>query len=524
MRTLSPRQCEVFRQAARARFAQDMRAHARTFSPRLCATLDDAQLGLAIDGALDQAIRRGFRQRGPARLFVELTLRFGYAFASDPQYPWAQAILEDPGGASPMSRAEALHAKALDYLDQVVGPGQAFARAALENLAVFARSLTPQIGQRFLSEPEPALHFLYPEKAAYLGPRALRGLFEEAMAEAGRHGLENERGRVLICLLCFGFGHGCLDDPLYPWMGASLRDPRILDPPSRGTRLEKKARAWLDQVMAADQAEKGVKTGHLRPTPPNARAEETRALDEIIASWPRAIHATREAAARAALEEANPVSIAGNTEYGGLIYRDQATGYYGHTPPKAGTGTGFDLASVSAPAGSRMVGEYATHGDYSTADAEGRPVRTADPARDHYDSDRFSLHSLRGIDRDAAGHPDYRAYLATPGGAFQQYDPHSHRLSDLEAEGAPRSENPLPRPVPAIDPAALRAFEAEMAMRRIDLRQCELDFFATEDLFVVTTSGNQKPPRLRGSQPGVPDHTVEIRRTDHGVRAVFIAR
>ncbi|MEM9588121.1 MAG: DUF4329 domain-containing protein [Planctomycetota bacterium] len=135
--------------------------------------------------------------------------------------------------------------------------------------------------------------------------------------------------------------------------------------------------------------------------------------------------ASQDAAAVAALDAANGQSIAANTEFGGLIYQN-ADGTYGFTTPSAGTGTGFDPSAVSAPAGTTVVGDYHTHGDYSTADAAGNPVRTADPSQDAYNSDGFSNADRRGIRADAAGNPDYRGYLGTPSGTYREYDPHTN--------------------------------------------------------------------------------------------------
>jgi len=172
-------------------------------------------------------------------------------------------------------------------------------------------------------------------------------------------------------------------------------------------------------------------TGRAQTTPPNASADDDSAVDETVASCPRATYETQEDAARAALNEANPQSVRDNTEYGGLIYRDDSTGRYGYTTPSRGTGTGFDPSSVSAPSGTSVVGDYHTHGDYSTAGAGGNPVRTSDPARDDYNSDQFSRSDLRGIRSDGAGNPDYRGYLGTPSGTFRQFDPHTNTVSDL---------------------------------------------------------------------------------------------
>lgn len=127
------------------------------------------------------------------------------------------------------------------------------------------------------------------------------------------------------------------------------------------------------------------------------------ALDAVTSIGPtRSGFATIDAPGRAALVEANPASISENREFGGLIYK-AADGTYGYTEPTRGTGTSFDPTSVSIPGGTKLVGDYHVHGDFSTADASGSPVRTSDPASDDYNSDQFSLPDLRGIIADAAG-------------------------------------------------------------------------------------------------------------------------
>ena len=71
-----------------------------------------------------------------------------------------------------------------------------------------------------------------------------------------------------------------------------------------------------------------------------------------------------------------------------------------------------------------MVGDYHTHGDYSTADpATGAAVRTSDPANDDFNSDNFSGTDKTGIASDGAGTPGYAGYLGTPSGTFRRYDP-----------------------------------------------------------------------------------------------------
>jgi len=89
--------------------------------------------------------------------------------------------------------------------------------------------------------------------------------------------------------------------------------------------------------------------------------------------------ANADQAARAALNVANPQSVAANCEYGGMIYRDMH-GQYWFTGPGSGTDQGFNPSTTPIPPGTHPAGDYHCHGDYSTVDrATRRAVRTSDP-------------------------------------------------------------------------------------------------------------------------------------------------
>ena len=85
----------------------------------------------------------------------------------------------------------------------------------------------------------------------------MTALIREGAAEARKHGFP-VRGEALMVTLMFAFGHGCMGDPLYPWIGRTLKDEKIVDPAARAERLEKKALTWLDHVLASPR--EGVET------------------------------------------------------------------------------------------------------------------------------------------------------------------------------------------------------------------------------------------------------------------------
>jgi Domain of unknown function (DUF4329)/Type VI secretion system/phage-baseplate injector OB domain len=128
-----------------------------------------------------------------------------------------------------------------------------------------------------------------------------------------------------------------------------------------------------------------------------------------------------DAAAKAALKEANPKSIAANREFGGNIFKD-AKGNYGYSVPQKGSVSGFSPNPSNVPKGSSLVGDYHTHGNYTMQDAKGNWVPTI-KANDAFASDQFSPADISGITSDAAGKTEYKGYLGTPSGTFYKYDP-----------------------------------------------------------------------------------------------------
>lgn len=239
---------EVFRQAALASFEEEMLAHGQEFAPKLSRLLGERQLRLAVRGAMARADRHGFTDRGPIRLFVELMFLFGSAFDSDPQYPWAFDILRDP--APQMRRAERLYGRVLDYQEKVSGPDAANTRAALKTLSFLPQQPLSFAAEEFVPAMLRELAYVFPQKAAYLGEEALTALIRASCATAQAARFPNSRGYALMVALGFAFGHGCADDPLYPWIARTLKDANITDPSARAARLEKKALTWLRHVLA----------------------------------------------------------------------------------------------------------------------------------------------------------------------------------------------------------------------------------------------------------------------------------
>ena len=242
-------QLEALENAAARRFESEIVEHVREFAPRLFSILGEPAVRAFARNGIVRAAKYGFSQRGPAKLYVEMMLSFGTEFDSDPQLPWASQVLSDQAPMEPMLRAELLYREMLKYVHRVAGPGNQF---ALEALKRFQRSRPEDLEAapgEFTGKMVRAFAALYPEKAQYAGEPVLRQLVTTATARAVAAGVTAERGRAVIAGLMFGFGHGILDDPLYPWVAATLNEPPADDGNVRALRLYEKARLYADHML-----------------------------------------------------------------------------------------------------------------------------------------------------------------------------------------------------------------------------------------------------------------------------------
>ncbi len=228
-------------------FEDEMVLHLAEFSPALFKVIKEEQLRIVVRFGIEQADDYGFNFRGPIRLYLELMLLFGSHFDTDPQYPWASEILKED--APQMDRADRLHEKTLDYQEKVSGPDAANTRQALEGLLSMARNPPDSKPENFESDIRREMTRVFPQKTNYIGEAGITALINEGSDEAAKFDFQTVRGKALIVILMYAFGHGCTEGPLYPWISRTLNDDRIIEPQARATRLEKKAINWLEHVL-----------------------------------------------------------------------------------------------------------------------------------------------------------------------------------------------------------------------------------------------------------------------------------
>lgn len=249
MLTIGKDQLARFREPPRRAFEAEMVEHLAAFSPPLFKTLGEDQMLVVVRTGMAAAERHGFDLRGPVRMYLELMLLFGSRFDTDPQYPWFHELLTAEPDAPQMQRAGRIHARVTEYRRQVAGPDDDYTFAALRRILQFAEQPLDYPPAQIVGEMARQFAAVYPEKVAWLGEPALTNLIEEGVETARRLKSPSARGEALMSVLMFAFGHGCADDPLYPWIANTIRDGMVPEPARWPVRLEKKAITWLRHVL-----------------------------------------------------------------------------------------------------------------------------------------------------------------------------------------------------------------------------------------------------------------------------------
>jgi hypothetical protein len=241
-------QMKIFEEAALQAFEDEMTWHLYEFSPRHAAVIGEENVRLTIRRGVARAGRYGLTHRGPVRLYLDLTFMFGSDFDTDPQLPWAAAILGS-GAVDQMERAEQLHAGARWYSDAVAGPKFEYAKEA------FARARRVRYEHLRIPPGEfeegclTHLRAVHPEKYAYVGREALTELIREGVGAAAHRHVSGEPEALFWILLMFAMGHGFASDPLFPWVSSTLDNPGLGTPNQRVEKLYSKTMVYLDGVL-----------------------------------------------------------------------------------------------------------------------------------------------------------------------------------------------------------------------------------------------------------------------------------
>lgn len=90
---------------------------------------------------------------------------------------------------------------------------------------------------------------VYPEKCEWLGAKRLGAVIDDGLTVARDNLITSARGAALLGVLAFALGHRFAEDPLYPCISDTLRNPLIANPNARAEKLEKQCVLYLDGLL-----------------------------------------------------------------------------------------------------------------------------------------------------------------------------------------------------------------------------------------------------------------------------------
>src|SRR5215813_5278770 len=135
MWTIRDAQADTFRQTALQKFEDEMVEHLKNFSPQHCKVAGEPSVRQVIRMGVEHARKYGLTNRGPVRFYVELMFMFGSYFDTDPQCPWASAVLMDPEKVDQTFRADRLYSATNKYLAEVSGPEHQYLIEAMRRMS-----------------------------------------------------------------------------------------------------------------------------------------------------------------------------------------------------------------------------------------------------------------------------------------------------------------------------------------------------------------------------------------------------
>lgn len=239
----------VFEEARLPAFEDYMVEYLKEFTPLHADTLGVAGLRLLVRFGMERAKKYGFTRRGPARFYIESIALLGVDFDTDPQYTWAFRHLCDPSVPDQTRRADRVYYALTEFLDAVGGPDRNYAIRALHKMTAIPFKPIPVASPDFAGAMIRLMQEWHPEKVDFVGQAALRNLVLRAIEEARRLQVATDAGICLLVGLMFIVGHGCVNDPSYPWIAGTLTNPAITDSDQRIRRLYSKTMTYLDHVL-----------------------------------------------------------------------------------------------------------------------------------------------------------------------------------------------------------------------------------------------------------------------------------
>ena len=241
-------QLAAVREHGLERFRRELAARVRSYAPEIASIVGETGVRQIVLRAMERSRQHQFEKAGPIQLYLELMLSFGSDFDTDPAIPWAKEFLIGTE-FDQMERAGGLYAAASRYLEEVAGPNNRFALAACGRAAEVLTNSPDLHGTDLDGAIVRGMNDIYPEKSMRAGEGALLTLVAKAKIVGAAYSVTGPEGLALLAGLLFGFGHGVVGDPAYPWIVRTLADVNVVGVEDRVARLQKKVMVYASQIL-----------------------------------------------------------------------------------------------------------------------------------------------------------------------------------------------------------------------------------------------------------------------------------
>lgn len=241
---------DAFEDANLVSFEDYMVQHLNEFAQRHSQILGEDGVRQVIKLGVERAAAYGMTLRRSVRLYIELMFILGGSCDTDPQLPWIGEILGNQEFEDEKIRTDKLYAASVEYHDKVIGDDSKYAQNAVRGIREHVETVYLLPDENFSDQILQYMQKIYPQKYEHTDNDGIQLLISQARQHAESFMATSHRAIALFATLMFGFGHGCHDDPLYPWISGTLKnDKAINDPNERVDRLFKKTKMYLDQML-----------------------------------------------------------------------------------------------------------------------------------------------------------------------------------------------------------------------------------------------------------------------------------
>lgn len=240
-------QMQTFEQTAMAGFEARMVDHLRTYFPGHYRIWGPATARTVVQYGCKKAQEYGFITERNICLYLTLMATLGGNFDTDPQLPWATAILTDAIITEPTTRIDRLTEHAMEFLDQTVGKNDHYLnRALLRVRNEFAELLADPSFPDLAAHALAMLSRLSPQRYRVVGEECLRAVLPVGVRRASDYGITTRRGQLIYIGLMFTFGSGFDSDPQLPDYALILKNSE-LGGHEKAEKLHQLAQGYVEQ-------------------------------------------------------------------------------------------------------------------------------------------------------------------------------------------------------------------------------------------------------------------------------------